>query len=211
MNNEYDLKLKLIIVGDTNVGKSSFFNILRDENPMFTSSTVGVDFNSKIYNIANKKIKIVVWDTGGQEKYECIIRSYFRGVSGVVLMFDLTKNNSFNNLEKWLKLIELENCCNHKHSILLLGNKRDMNNKSIFNEDINKFIASRDIMYREVSCKLDSDLENIFCLFIEELLSKEYINICKGVQETNEVTCLINDKKNDKNNDKKQKKCCYIF
>ena len=77
--------------------------------------------------------------------------------------------------------------------------------------DINKFIASRDIMYREVSCKIDSDLENIFCLFIEELLSKEYINICKGVQETNEVTCLINDKNNDKNNDKKQKKCCYIF
>ena len=207
MTSEYDFKLKLILVGDTNVGKSSFFNILRNEDPMMTSSTVGVDFTSKLYNINNKKIKITMWDTGGQEKFECIVRSYFRQLSGVVLMFDLTLKSSFDNLEKWLELIDFENYCNHKHSILLLGNKKDISNRTIFNTDINKFIASRDIIYREVSCKTDSDLENIFKLFIEKLISNEYINNCKGVQVKDENIILF-DKKIKK---KKIKKYCYIF
>ena len=98
MSSDFDYKLKLILVGDTNVGKSSFFNILKNDKPTFTSSTVGVDFTSKIYNIKNNKIKITIWDTGGQEKFECIVRSYFRELSCVVLMFDLTKMDSFNNL-----------------------------------------------------------------------------------------------------------------
>ena len=204
MTSEYDFKLKLILVGDTNVGKSSFFNILRNDDPMITSSTVGVDFTSKLYNINNKKIKITMWDTGGQEKFECIVRSYFRELSCVVLMFDLTKMDSFNNLEKWLKLIELENQCDHKHSILLLGNKKDINNRVIFNVDIDIFIASRDIMYKEVSCKTDSDLESIFTVFIEKILSNDYINHCKGIQLTDERNVLI-DKKIYKN---KLKKCC---
>jgi len=207
MTSEYDFKLKLILVGDTNVGKSSFFNILRNEDPMITSSTVGVDFTSKLYNINNKKIKITMWDTGGQEKFECIVRSYFRQLSGMVLMFDLTLKSSFDNLEKWLELIDFENYCNHKHSILLLGNKKDISNRTIFNTDINKFIASRDIIYREVSCKTDSDLENIFKLFIEKLISNEYINNCKGVQVKDENIILF-DKKIKK---KKIKKYCYIF
>ena len=207
MTSEYDFKLKLILVGDTNVGKSSFLNILRNEDPMITSSTVGVDFTSKLYNINNKKIKITMWDTGGQEKFECIVRSYFRQLSGVVLMFDLTLKSSFDNLEKWLELIDFENYCNHKHSILLLGNKKDISNRTIFNTDINKFIASRDIIYREVSCKTDSDLENIFKLFIEKLISNEYINNCKGVQVKDENIILF-DKKIKK---KKIKKYCYIF
>ena len=207
MTSEYDFKLKLILVGDTNVGKSSFFNILRNEDPMITSSTVGVDFTSKLYNINNKKIKITMWDTGGQEKFECIVRSYFRQLSGVVLMFDLTLKSSFDNLEKWLELIDFENYCNHKHSILLLGNKKDISNRTIFNTDINKFIASRDIIYREVSCKTDSDLENIFKLFIEKLISNEYINNCKGVQVKDENIILF-DKKIKK---KKIKKYYYIF
>ena len=150
MTNEYDFKLKLILIGDTNVGKSSFFNILRNDDPMITSSTVGVDFNSKLYNINNKKIKITMWDTAGQEKFECIVRSYFRQLSGMVLMFDLTLKSSFDNLEKWLEKIDFENYCDHKHSILLLGNKKDINNRITFNSDINKFIESRDIIYREV-------------------------------------------------------------
>ncbi len=207
MTSEYDFKLKLILVGDTNVGKSSFFNILRNEDPMITSSTVGVDFTSKLYNINNKKIKITMWDTGGQEKFECIVRSYFRQLSGVVLMFDLTLKSSFDNLEKWLELIDFENYCNHKHSILLLGNKKDISNRTIFNTDINKFIASRDIIYREVSCKTDSDLENIFKLFIEKLIFNEYINNCKGVQVKDENIILF-DKKIKK---KKINKYCYIF
>ena len=204
MSSDFDYKLKLILVGDTNVGKSSFFNILKNDKPTFTSSTVGVDFTSKIYNIKNNKIKITMWDTGGQEKFECIVRSYFRELSCVVLMFDLTKMDSFNNLEKWLKLIELENQCDHKHSILLLGNKKDINNRVIFNVDIDNFIASRDIMYKEVSCKTDSDLESIFTVFIEKILSNDYINHCKGIQLTNERNVLI-DKKIYKN---KLKKCC---
>jgi Ras-related protein Rab-18 len=207
MTNEYDFKLKLILIGDTNVGKSSFFNILRNDDPMITSSTVGVDFNSKLYNINNKKIKITMWDTAGQEKFECIVRSYFRQLSGMVLMFDLTLKSSFDNLEKWLEIIDFENYCDHKHSILLLGNKKDINNRIIFKSDINKFIESRDIMYKEVSCKTDSDLENIFKLFIEKLLSNEYISNCKGVQITDGNISLL-DKKINK---KKLKKCCYIF
>jgi Ras-related protein Rab-11A len=207
MSNEFDYKLKLILVGDTNVGKSSFFNILKNEDTVFTSSTVGVDFTSKIYHIKNNKIKITIWDTGGQEKYECIVRSYFRELSCVILMFDLTKIDSFNNLEKWLKLIELENHCDHNHSILLLGNKKDINNRVIFNAEIDKFIASRDIMYRDVSCKTDNDLENIFIVFIEKILSNEYINNCKGIQLTDDKKSLIDIKKNKKN----KNKCCYII
>ena len=146
MSNEFDYKLKLILVGDTNVGKSSFFNILKNEDTVFTSSTVGVDFTSKIYYIKNNKIKITIWDTGGQEKFECIVRSYFRELSCVILMFDLTKIDSFNNLEKWLKLIELENHCDHNHSILLLGNKKDINNPNIVKVSTNHILEDNSFL-----------------------------------------------------------------
>ena len=145
MTSEYDFKLKLILVGDTNVGKSSFFNILRNEDPMMTSSTVGVDFTSKLYNINNKKIKITMWDTGGQEKFECIVRSYFRQLSGVVLMFDLTLKSSFDNLEKWLELIDFEFNHDKWGAIYVLFKKKSLNS-SFINKEVYPMISENIII-----------------------------------------------------------------
>lgn len=181
-HDNFDMRYKVIIAGDSRVGKTSYFNILKNNTRFSTCSTVGVDFCSMTKTINNTDIKICLWDTAGQEKFKSIIRGYFREIAGAVLMFDLTDYSSFKNIKEWLKLIEHENTCGHKHPILLLGNKKDAGIRNVHMYDIKEINDDMNITYCEVSCIHDDDdtLEEVFIKFIEKINLKNNLE-CKGI------------------------------
>jgi len=194
MENDACISLKIILIGDSNVGKSTFFKKVQNKeiNIYKEPSTIGLDFARIYYNIDNKNVTVHLWDTAGQEKYQCIIKSYFREICGVILVFDVSNENSFNNLKKWLDLTTMEKRCNHKHPILLLGNKNDLPNV-INPRELNAFIKIHNVQYHKISSN-NNNLEEIFKAFVSNIIRNEDIKDCKGVKHTsseNENITLI--------------------
>jgi small GTP-binding protein len=205
MSYEIDKKVKIVLVGDTNVGKTTLFNKLRCEDYVKESPTIGVDFTVLRKNINNEKIKINIWDTAGQERFKSIVRSYFREISGAILIFDLSEYSSYINIQNWLNLINQENTCDHNHPVLLIGNKSDKR-QIINNKDIEKIIQSELVIYKEVSIINESydSLEGLVTKLIEKILLNA--NTCNG------ITSFNDDKKsfilNEKIIEISKTKCC---
>ena len=121
----YELLYKVIIVGDTAVGKSNILSrYVKDEFSSSSKSTVGVELGIKFLKIKNTKTKIQIWDTAGQERYRAITSSYFKGSNGCFIVYDITNEASFNNIENWYEQIQKET--SQDIPILLVGNKCDL-------------------------------------------------------------------------------------
>jgi len=180
--NEHDYTYKIILIGDSKVGKSSLFNKLNNITHLETTTTIGVDFCTFTKTINGKRIKICLWDTAGQEKFKVLIRSYFREVAGIILMFDLTNNSSFENIKEWMKIINAENNCDHEHPILLLGNKTDKQDRNVYSEHIVKICETNNMVYKGISCKNDNiiTLEKIFISLLERINGDDN---CKGIKK----------------------------
>lgn len=207
---DYDYTLKIILVGDHSTGKSTFFRKICNLDLEYIPSTVGVDFFTKYIIKDNNKIKINLWDTAGQERFRAIIVNYFRNISGILLFFDLNKEETFHSIEKWLKNLEDNNLCDHNHPIILIGNKNDLI-KTIDDNLIKKTINKYKLIYKEISVK-NHEVEYIFNLLIDLLynnLIKKNI-ICKGIiyNKINENNDILILKDNSSNTEKK--KCCFI-
>ena len=156
------LSYKIIFIGDSNVGKSSILK--RRFNNTFSGSptpTIGVDFTNIVTEYDNKKIKLHVWDTSGQTYFKFIIKNYLNVTDNVVIMFDLSNRQSFNNLHIWLKELSIRNDYSH---IFLVGNKCDLE-KHVSDEDIKDFIEHNkklNLEYLEVSAKQGKNIELLF-------------------------------------------------
>lgn len=123
--NDYDLIFKMLLIGDAGVGKSNLLlRFLKDEFMHESKSTIGVEFGSKMFYKKDTRIKVQIWDTAGQERYKSITNAYYKGAKGALLVFDLTRENTFMNLDKWL--IDLKNYGDEDVSILMIGNKADL-------------------------------------------------------------------------------------
>ena len=102
----FDLQIKLLMIGDSAVGKTSL--LLRYANDTFSSTfitTIGIDFKIKTVHLGGKKVKLQIWDTAGQEQFRTITRSYFRGAQGIVLVYDITDRRTFNSVRSWMAQI----------------------------------------------------------------------------------------------------------
>lgn len=165
--NEYDHTIKIILIGDSNVGKSSF--LLRYADDEFNdshTSTIGIDFKTKFivhkYLGNNKIIKQQIWDTAGQEKFRIIVNSYYRGAYFALLFFDFTNIESFGNLSLWIDDIKKFNT---ETLIIVIGTKADLeSNYEITDEMINGFVKQNpDIQaYYKVSAKSGLDIDVVF-------------------------------------------------
>ncbi|XP_075032307.1 ras-related protein Rab-13 isoform X2 [Calonectris borealis] len=128
MAKAYDHLFKLLLIGDSGVGKTCL--IIRFAEDNFTStyiSTIGIDFKIRTVDIDGKKIKLQVWDTAGQERFKTITTAYYRGAVGIILVYDITDEKSFENIQNWMKSIK-ENASAGVER-LLIGNKCDMEGK----------------------------------------------------------------------------------
>lgn len=166
----YDYLFKIIIIGDTDVGKtnilSRFINEYFDPN---TKQTIGVEFSTKILTIDDKNIKVQLWDTAGQERYRAIISSYYRGASGVIIVYDVTNRTSFMNIKNWYE--ELEHRSNYYH-ILLIGNKADLiEERQVSIEEGQKFASKYGLDFFETSASNGQNIDNIFTHLVNKILT----------------------------------------
>ena len=167
----YDMLFKVLLAGNTSVGKSSLFLRFVDKiwNDAFVP-TIGVDFKIKTLNIDNKNVKLQIWDTAGQERFRTIISSYYRGAHGILLIFDLTQSESFDSLKNWL--IEIEKNSSKNVKKILIGNKCDLND--LRKIPINKgkeFADTYNMKFIETSAKNNVNINECFNILGKELLN----------------------------------------
>jgi len=137
---QYDYLIKLLLIGDSGVGKSCL--LLRFSDDSFTPSfiaTIGIDYKIKTIEIDGVKIKLQVWDTAGQERYRTITNAYYRGAMGILLVYDVTNAKSFENIRSWIRNVEQH--ASENVNRILIGNKCDMIDKRIVDTPHGQSIA----------------------------------------------------------------------
>ena len=162
MSPEYDYLFKLLLIGDSGVGKSCL--LLRFADDTYTESyisTIGVDFKIRTIELDGKTIKLQIWDTAGQERFRTITTSYFRGAQGIVLVYDVTDRRSFESIRNWISQIQ-QHADVHVNKILL-GNKCDMlDEKVVSTEEGQKLATEFGMEFWETSAKNDVNVEQSF-------------------------------------------------
>lgn len=172
MNPEYDYLFKLLLIGDSGVGKSCL--LLRFADDTYTESyisTIGVDFKIRTIELDGKTIKLQIWDTAGQERFRTITSSYYRGAHGIIVVYDITDQESFNNVKQWLQEIDRYACENVNK--LLVGNKCDLTAKRAVEIQAAKEYADQlGIPFLETSAKSSTNVEQAFLTMASEIKSR---------------------------------------
>lgn len=169
MNPEYDHLFKLLLIGDSGVGKSCL--LLRFADDTYTESyisTIGVDFKIRTIDIDGKRAKLQIWDTAGQERFRTITSSYYRGAHGIIIVYDVTDKESFSNVKHWCQ--EIDKYAAEDVNKLLVGNKCDLASKKVVSYDEAKELAdSLGLRFMEASAKNAHNVEQAFNIMAGEI------------------------------------------
>ncbi|CAD8080853.1 unnamed protein product [Paramecium sonneborni] len=172
MQQEYDYLFKILLIGNSAVGKSSL--LLRFADNVFNESflpTIGVDFKIRTFDLNGKTVKLQIWDTAGQERFKTITNSYYKGAHGIILVYDVTDKQSFKDVENWLA--EVEKYANENVVRVLVGNKVDLESKREVTFEEGKELAdSLNIRFIETSAKNSSNVEKAFITLANEIKAK---------------------------------------
>lgn len=180
MNNDYDDLFKILMIGDSGVGKSCMLLRFVDQQYNETYiSTIGVDFRIKTVEIDGRKVKLQIWDTAGQERFRTITSSYYRGAHGVMIVYDVTSASSFTNVKQWLH--EINRYSGENVEKVLVGNKCDRTDRKEVNYTTAKqFADDLGISFTETSAKSGTNINDLFLHFAHQLLkykAKNTINM----------------------------------
>merc|ERR1712195_326390 len=160
MAQEYDYVFKLVLIGDSGVGKSCL--LLRFADDTYTESHICT------IQLDGKTIKLQIWDTAGQERFRTITSSYYRGAHGIIVVYDVTDQESFNNVKQWLN--EIERYASQDVQKLLVGNKCDLVNKKAVTYEVAKAFAEKlEIPFLETSAKAATNVEKAFLTMAAEI------------------------------------------
>lgn len=183
-NSDYDYLLKILLIGDAGVGKSAMLARYTDDTygESYTS-TIGVDFKIRTIEVDNKNVKLQIWDTAGQERFRTITSSYYRGSHGIIIAFDITDQESFNNVKLWMN--EIERYSNNPNIIrILVGCKTDLESKRVIQYQTAKDFADiNGIPYIEISSKKATNVNETF-----DLMAKNIITIMRSSVQQNPPT-----------------------
>ena len=176
----YDLMIKIIIIGDSGVGKTCLLLRFSEDNfNMNHISTIGwlnigIDFKIKTINVDGKNIKLQIWDTAGQDRFRTITQTYYKGVNGIILAYDSNDETSFKNIKNWIKQID-----DHESPDVfkvLIGNKCDIHNKKISEERGKALAAEYKVPFFETSAKQGTNINELFHFIAKEVKDKQQIN-----------------------------------
>ncbi len=166
----YDEKCQLLIIGDSTVGKTSMLTryVENKFNSQFLA-TAGIDFFTKDEIFNNKKVRIKVWDTAGQERYKSLTNAFFRNAQGVILVFDVNKAETFENLKYWLQSINLSLGEKIEIKKIVIGNKIDLP-REVSKEEAESFSRENGVTYFEASAKLNQGISEGIRFLAEDIL-----------------------------------------
>ncbi|RZR91473.1 hypothetical protein BHM03_00019588 [Ensete ventricosum] len=167
-DDDYDYLFKVVLIGDSGVGKSNLLSrFTRDEFSLESKSTIGVEFATRSIRVEDKVIKAQIWDTAGQERFGFltslppITSAYYRGAVGALIVYDITRHVTFENIERWLK--ELRDHTDSNIVIMLVGNKADLRHlRAVNTEDAKDFSEKEKAFFMETSALESMNVENAF-------------------------------------------------
>ncbi|KAL6520196.1 Ras-related protein RABB1b [Orobanche minor] len=172
----YDYLFKYIIIGDTGVGKSCLLLQFTDKRfqPVH-DLTIGVEFGARMVTIERRPIKLQIWDTlptiAGQESFRSITRSYYRGAAGALLVYDITRRETFNHLASWLE--DARQHANENMTIMLVGNKSDLaQRRAVSEEEGEQFAKENGLLFLEASARTAKNVEEAFTNTASKILQK---------------------------------------
>lgn len=204
----YDHMFKVLLLGDAGVGKTSLMWRFSDDVFNHTYiSTIGIDFKLRTIDVEGKKVRLQIWDTAGQERFHAISVSYYRTAAGIMLVYDITRRRSFENIAKWLRNIDEH----AKEDVikLLVGNKCDMQHKrAVKREEGEKLADEYDMSFFETSAKENESIDEAFECIAEEIMERFIPGW--GIKEQDKPTkeAVVEIKKKSRFLRKKEKKCC---
>lgn len=169
IDNDYDYLFKIVLIGDSGVGKSNILSrFTRNEFCLESKSTIGVEFATRTLKIDGKTVKAQIWDTAGQERYRAITSAYYRGAVGALLVYDITKKQTFDNLQRWLR--ELRDHADTNIVILMAGNKSDLNHLRAVQETEGESLAEKEgLSFLETSALEALNIEKAFHTILNEI------------------------------------------
>ncbi|KAI7827366.1 small GTPase [Kickxella alabastrina] len=168
-NDEYDFLFKIVLIGDSGVGKSNLLSrFTRNEFNLESKSTIGVEFATRSIQVDTKTIKAQIWDTAGQERYRAITSAYYRGAVGALLVYDIAKHPTYENVTIWLK--ELRDHADSNIVIMLVGNKSDLRHlRAVPTDEAKQFAAENGLFFIETSALDSSNVEQSFKQILTEI------------------------------------------
>ncbi|RLN53266.1 hypothetical protein BBJ29_004435 [Phytophthora kernoviae] len=211
---EYDYLFKIVLIGDSGVGKSNLLSrFTRNEFNLESKSTIGVEFATKSIVAEGKTIKAQIWDTAGQERYRAITSAYYRGAVGALLVYDITKHGTFENVERWLK--ELRDHADANTVIMLVGNKSDLRHlRAVSTEEAMAFAEKNNLAFIETSALEATGVDTAFQRILTEiykLMSRKTIqaeeNATASLPTGNSIA-ITSENTTDSQKKKKKSTCC---
>ncbi|KAK9763866.1 ras GTPase [Basidiobolus ranarum] len=185
MNPEYDYLFKLLLIGDSGVGKSCL--LLRFADDTYTESyisTIGVDFKIRTIELEGKTIKLQIWDTAGQERFRTITSSYYRGAHGIIVVYDVTDQDTFTNVKQWLQ--EIDRYASEGVNKLLVGNKSDLTSKKVVDYTAaEEFANTTNIPFLETSAKDSTNVEQAFLTMAKQIKDRMGTNTMAPANKQN--------------------------
>uniref|UniRef100_A0A8D0G4V8 small monomeric GTPase n=1 Tax=Strix occidentalis caurina TaxID=311401 RepID=A0A8D0G4V8_STROC len=192
MAKTYDYLFKLLLIGDSGVGKTCLlFRFSEDAFNTTFISTIGIDFKIRTIELDGKKIKLQIWDTAGQERFRTITTAYYRGAMGIMLVYDITNEKSFDNIKNWIRNIEEHASSDVER--MILGNKCDMNEKrQVSKEKGEKLAIDYGIKFLETSAKSSINVEEAVTLrFIQSDKTDLFLNIVLVPHHLKAFPCVL--------------------
>lgn len=199
---EPDFSIKIVLTGNTGVGKTNFLSRFTDNQfNNDTKSTIGVQFASKMLEINGKTVKAQIWDTSGQEKFNTITTAYYRDSIGAILFYDITNNESFESVPHWLENLRKE--VNDNCVLMLIGNKCDLEDqRKVTTEKGKEFAQKENLIFFESSALNATNVNEAFMKLLSEIV--ERLNSKKENEQEKNIENHETDKKEDENSQQKQ-------
>ena len=216
---DFNYLLKYIIIGDSAVGKSNILTqYVYEKFSEEFQSTLGVEFAAKNAVIDNKIYRIQIWDTAGAESFRSITRAYYKNSVCAFIVYDITKRETFENVQVWLD--DIKNQCPQTVLLVLVGNKLDLENeRQISYEEGESFAQKNNMYFFETSAKTGVNIENLFLKSVEtinERIQEDFYDLSTGNcgikigNEVNSDNIVLNKEKVTKS-DNNDGKCCYYY
>ncbi|KAK9713073.1 hypothetical protein RND81_06G001200 [Saponaria officinalis] len=162
---------KVVLIGDSAVGKSQILaRFARDDFSLDSKATIGVEFQTRTLVIHHKSVKAQIWDTAGQERYRAVTSAYYRGAVGALLVYDITKRQTFEHIPRWLQ--ELRAHADKNIVIMLIGNKSDLEDqRAVATEDAQEFAEKEELFFLETSALEATNVEAAFTTVLTEIFN----------------------------------------